>query len=140
MSFLSRFCNRWKQRKREIEGERYFDAILKSVARNDALENLIAKCLMIYGVVPDEVVVQNLASIVVERQSVPPIQIIGSRISLERFVQQSWEINTQIVDEVIKEYMASNVEGVRSAKAMREASVQKVLKQRQRELKRQDDT
>lgn len=140
MSLLSWFHNRRNQRKREIEGERYFNAILKSVARYDALENLIAKCLMIYGVVPDEAGVQKLAITVLERQSVPPIQIIGSRISLERFAQQSWEINTQIVDEVIKEYMASDAEEVRAAKAMHEASIQEAAKQRRRKLNRQDDT
>lgn len=140
MSFLSRFYNQWKQRQKEIESQRaYSNATRKGMLRRDVIESLIAQCLVIHGIVYDEATVQRLADTVLDREFVPALQL-DTTLPMEELERQRWEIDRKILDEVVKEYMASDAEEVRVAKAMREASIQEAVKQRRQELDGQDST
>ena len=102
MSFLSRFWNQWKQRQRETESEQvYSTAVRKGVLRRDAIESLIAQCLLVHGVVYDIAIVQRLATTVLDREFVPALQL-SNNLPLEELEQQRWEIDLKIVDEVVK--------------------------------------
>lgn len=138
---MSRFWNQWKQRQEEIESERvYSNATRKGLLRQAAIESLIAKCLVVHGVIYDVPTVEHLARTVLDREFASALQLGGKGLSLEELEQQRWEMDTKIIDEVIKEYMASDAKEVQAAKAMRETSIQEAVKQRRRELNRQDDT
>lgn len=140
MSFLSRFYNGWKQRQKEIESQRlYSNATRKGMLRRDAIESLIAQCLVIHGVVYDEATVQRLADTVLDREFGPAFQL-DTTLPLEELERQRWEIDCKILNEVVEEYMASDAEEVQAAKAMREASIQEAVKQRRQELNKHDDT
>ena len=140
MSFLSRFYGRWKQRDKEIESEQvYSNTAREGILRRDAIESLIAQCLVIHGVVYDVVTVQRLAGTVLDREFAPALQL-DKTLPLEELERQRWAIARKIVDEVIKEYMASDAEEVQTAKAVREASIQEAVKQKRQELNKQDDT
>jgi len=110
MSFLSRFLNPWKQRQREIESEQLSrDAERKGVERRIALRKAIASRLVSYGIEPAKVDVEGLTNTVLNRefQIVLPLDMLQP-LPVEDMERRRWEIDLKIVDEVVKEYIASN--------------------------------
>ncbi len=138
MSFISRFFNQWQNRERELESERKVSwARQKGRLRRDLIESLIADILKIHGVVYEIPVVERLADTVLDRESAPALKL-NHDLPLEEFERQRWEIDKNCIDEVIKEYMASDAKEVLNAKANRAKSIQEACKEH--EQNRQNNT